>query len=81
MALYRYKELNKFHPMYFMNKNIGSQIKLNIKVKSETTNTTPKDPMDVMWSMLRNIRPLPLLFCEIKLIILYKCVHSHYQKE
>jgi hypothetical protein len=36
-----------------MNKNIGSQIKLNIKVKSETTNTTPKDPMDVMWSMLK----------------------------
>jgi hypothetical protein len=52
VAWFRAKELQKFHPLhlriYFMNKNIGSQFKLAIKLNCKTPNTTPNDPMVVM---------------------------------
>jgi hypothetical protein len=52
VALFKAKELRKCHLLYFMNlfmnKNNGSQFKLNIKLNWKTTNTTPKDPMVVM---------------------------------
>jgi hypothetical protein len=65
----------------FMNKNNGSQFELKSKINWKTTNTTPNDLMNVMCYILISLRSLPLLFHEIKLIYLYKYVHSHYQKE
>jgi hypothetical protein len=44
-----------------MKAELSSILKLNRK----TTNTTPNDPMDVMWSMLKIIKPTPLLFLGI----------------
>jgi hypothetical protein len=52
-----------------MNENIGSQCKLNIKVKLENHHYTPNDPMNVKWGMLKSLEPTPCYLREIKLIL------------
>jgi hypothetical protein len=70
-----------FYQLILWNKTLEANLSLILKLNWKITNTTPNDPMNVMRNMLRNLRPLPLLFCELKLMYLYKCVHSNHQKE
>jgi hypothetical protein len=52
VALLRVIELRKHHPLLFMNlfmhKNIGGQLKLNIKLNRKITNTAPNDLRNVL---------------------------------
>jgi hypothetical protein len=42
---------------------------------------TTSDLMYVLCSMLQSLGPNPCCFCVLKVINLYKYVHSHYKKE
>jgi hypothetical protein len=69
VAFYRDNELKKCHPLFsrinFTNKTMKAELSSILKLNRKTTNTTPNDPMDVMWSMLKIIKPTPLLFLGI----------------
>jgi hypothetical protein len=63
-----------------MDKNLEAELSLIIELNWKTTTTHLMTPMNVKWSMLKSSGLPLLLFCEIKLIYLYKCVHGYHQK-